>query len=226
MGDVICPICHDKSGQFDDYGKRKRVLCHHCHSLERTRAMADMWTRYIGGAFGLRGKKGLIVSPSSSERMFFRNQGLSDITTLDIRAEVEPDIQGDLCEADFLPDDTYHFIYASYVFPFLHDYQKALWHIRRVLKTDGIFVNFVPVHNRRPTIHHQVGAENSGWYGKENFEKYNIGEYTTFGDLGVIEDHARFFIVKTLYGRDIVSGKDFCFLCCYPKEAARMIRAD
>lgn len=49
MGDVICPICHDKSGQFDDYGKRKRVLCHHCHSLERTRAMADMWTRYIGG---------------------------------------------------------------------------------------------------------------------------------------------------------------------------------
>lgn len=137
-----------------------------------------------GGAFGLRGKKGLIVSPSSSERMFFRNQGLSDITTLDIRAEVEPDIQGDLCEADFLPDDTYHFIYASYVFPFLHDYQKALWHIRRVLKTDGIFVNFVPVHNRRPTIHHQVGAENSGWYGKENFEKYNIGEYTTFGDLG------------------------------------------
>lgn len=58
MGDVICPICHDKSGQFDDYGKRKRVLCHHCHSLERTRAMADMWTRYIGGGVWIKREEG------------------------------------------------------------------------------------------------------------------------------------------------------------------------
>ena len=199
-------------------------LCHHCHSLERTRAMADMWMRHMKREFDLSGKKGLLISPASPERMFFKGMGLTDITSLDIREEVKPDIRGDLCEADFIPDNAYDFVYASFVFPFLHDYHAALGHLQRILKPSGVFVNYVPVKEKRPTIHHDVGDGSSGWYGKENFEKYKIAEYHSFGNLGIIEDHARFFIVKTYYGRDIATGSQFMFLCYWPKEAARLIR--
>ena len=176
-----CNICGSPVTEFKQHLGKPRS-CPKCNSSERVRTFA---AAYSSGALGvdLQNKNVLLVSPSGSELRFLRAIDGIQLTTLDIRPDVKPDIVADLCSMPGVPDCQFDYVYASCVLNCVYDLHAALSEIHRVLKVGGCFLNVEMLSANRETIERKDSTTITAYYGKEEFEKYRVGGYRSFGDL-------------------------------------------
>lgn len=169
-----CSICG--GNEFETFNSDKPRRCSNCGSVERTRTLPKVIEENLKIDFS--NLKVLHVSPSKAERMYLKKLGIN-VTTLDIRPECKVDIVDDLCNMTQVQNESFDAVLANCVLNHVYDDKKALGEIKRILKKEGIALLWVLDSGSYTTVAHE---DPTGWYGKENYEKYRIGTYRHYGE--------------------------------------------
>lgn len=180
-----CPICG--GNVFETYNSDKARRCSGCGSLERTRTIPKLLNENVSIDFSTA--KILHVSPSNTERMFFKNVG-ANVTTIDIRPECRVDIVADICNMPEVESESFDVVFANCVLHYVYDDEKALDEFSRVLRPGGMALLYVPDSGTAKTVVHE---DPIGWYGKENYEKYKIGTFRHYGEVNFTKQLRRHF---------------------------------
>lgn len=180
-----CPICG--GNVFETYNSCNPRRCSGCGSVERTRTMPKLLDENIAADFSEI--KVLHVSPTKPERLFFHNIG-ADATTIDIRPECRTDIVADICNMPEVTSDSFDMVLANCVLNHVYDDEKALSEIKRVLRPGGIALLWVLDSGTLKTV---ADEDPTGWYGKENYDKYKIGTFRHYGEVDFTEQLCRYF---------------------------------
>lgn len=186
-----CIICGNN--EFETFNSEKPRRCTNCGSVERTRTLSKLIKDNLNIDFS--NLKMLHVSPSKAERMYLKKLGCST-TTLDIRSECKVDIVADLCNMKEVHSESFDMILANCVLNHVYDDKQALKEIRRVLKVNGIALIWVLDSGNYRTIVHE---DPTGWYGKENYEKYKIGTYRHYGENDIMDLLSQYFTKVNCY---------------------------
>jgi SAM-dependent methyltransferase len=219
-----CPICLSPKSRFSNRNGRELARCGGCGSLERQRSLVQIWNLHLRNEINVNNGHALLISPARSERMIFSKLGFSSVLTLDIRPEAGCDITADICSMAHVSDLSFDFIFASHVLPHIHDVSSALKEIARILTVDGVFLSYTPVQAGQPTRTFTDRQSIAGWYGEELLQKHNVGTFRTFGDLSLLRDLQRHFVIKTFIANDPISGQAFSWVCAWKLEAAEHVR--
>lgn len=179
-----CSICG--SHVFETYNSEKARLCSDCGSVERTRTIPKLFSENVPVDFSKI--KILHISPIRPERMFFKSAG-ADVTTIDIRPERKVDIVADICNMPEVAAESFDMVFANCVLNHVYDDEKALSEIKRILRPNGVALIWVLDSGTLKTV---VLEDPTGWYGKENYEKYKIGTFKYYGETdftGQLRNH-------------------------------------
>ena len=202
-----CPICGENI--FETYNSQAPRRCSCCGSLERTRTLSSLLSENIQIDFSK--SKVLHISPTNPERMFFRNIG-ADTVTVDIRPECRVDIVTDICNMPNIETESFDVVFANCVLNHVYDDEKALKEISRVLRFGGIALLFVMESGTLKTVAHK---DPTGWYGKENFEKYKIGWFRNYGETDFTGQLCRYFSDVRCYEKyDKITDSSCKWYCC------------
>lgn len=186
-----CDVCGAAVEAFKDFNGPKRK-CGVCGSLERQRTFASLMKR-DKSLLDIKNSKVLLISPSVSEkRLFSALEGL-ELTTLDVRAEIKPDVVADVCDMSKLADGSFNIVFACHVLSHVHDLKTALSEISRVLWDGGVFINHEPSSQGALTRELTDIKEISAHYGLEAYEKYKVGRFRNFGELDIESRFMPFF---------------------------------
>jgi len=197
----VCSICATPIDKFIDYNGPKRQ-CPECGSTERQRVFAEVYGLFIKPELDLVGKDVLVAAAGSSEKRFFKAEGIS-WRSVDIRPEVKPDIVADLCHLSGVESESFDAIIASFVLTCVYDLGACLSELKRVLRPGGRLLTCDPIRFGSPTVEYSDLERITSWYGKEAYEKYRVGSFRTFGDLDLVRTlQGHGFVVKTIYGFD------------------------
>lgn len=175
MVEYKCPICGGNA--FETYNSDRPRRCSSCGSLERTRTVSKLLNENMPA--GISKMKILHVSPTRSERLLFKNMN-ADTITVDIRPECKTDIIADICCMPDIAPESFDMAFASCVLNHVYDDNKALSEIKRVLGPGGIALIWVLESGTLKTLAHK---DPTGWYGKDNYEKYRIGTFRHYGEV-------------------------------------------
>jgi SAM-dependent methyltransferase len=186
-----CNLCGTPVSEFRHHLDKPRS-CPKCGSSERVRTFV---AAYDAGALGvdLRGRRMLLVSPSSSELRYLRAVEGLELVTLDIRPVVKPDIVADLCRMPEIPSADFDFVYASCVLNCVYDLDAALAEIHRVVKPGGSLLNVEMLNSGARTVERTDESLITQHYGREDFERYRVGGHRSFGELDYPEILGRHF---------------------------------
>lgn len=158
--------------------------------------------------------KVLHISPIKSEYIFFGNKG-ADTVTLEIRPERRTDILADICNMPEVASDSFDMVLANCVLNHVYDDEKALSEIKRVLHPGGIALLWVLDSGTFKTV---VDEDPTGWYGKENYDKYKIGTFRHYGEVDFTEHLRRYFPeVRCFEKYDAVTDSSCKWYCCLKK---------
>ena len=157
-------------------------------------------------------KKILHVSPSRPEKLFFKQAGAKNITTLDIRPQVKPDIVADLCDMPQVESDSFEIVVANCVLNHVYDDHAALSEVRRILKDEGLFVVWVMGSGGMSTV---IDKEPAAWYGQETMDTYRVGTYRHYGEKDFYHLLLRYFTeVRAFEKYDAPSEMSCCWYVC------------
>lgn len=222
---AVCPVCGAPEATFTAFNGRDLARCAKCGALERQRSLVQAWNSVLKFEVSTDKRDALLVSPARSERMLFAKLGFASIKTLDIRPDAGCDLEADLCAMPDVADASFDLVFASHVLPHVKDAEAAYREIARILRADGVFIAHTPARLGQPTVVHTQDEASSGWYGREMFDRYGIGNFRQFGDLGLLRDLQRHFIVKTVWGNDPITKRRLMWTCAWKPAAADMMRS-
>lgn len=180
-----CSICG--GNVFETYNSSMPRRCSCCGSVERTRTIPKLLKENVKIDFSEINI--LHVSPTKSERIFFKNIG-ANTTTIDIRPECKVDIVADICNMPEVAAESFDMVFANCVLNHVYDDEKALEEICRILRPNGIALLWVLDSGTLKTVVHE---DPTGWYGKENYEKYKIGTFRHYGETDFTKQLRRHF---------------------------------
>ncbi|QII86721.1 methyltransferase domain-containing protein [Bordetella hinzii] len=204
-GDALqCDVCGAGEDRIQDFNGPKRK-CGVCGSLERQRAFASL-VNSKEWPLDWRNTRVLLISPSVSERKLFGSREGVQLSTLDVRAEVRPDIVADLCNMENVASGSFDVIYACHVLSHVHDLPAALSEIARVLSQDGVFISFEPSSSNSATREIKNVEEIWAYYGRETYEKYKVGRFRSFGEVDIDAIFSPHFIREKHEARDRITG--------------------
>ncbi len=183
--DMSCSICGRNI--FETYNSNELRRCSECASIERTRTAAKLINENVNLDF--TNSRLLHVSPGKAEREIFRKLGAKS-DTLDIRPECNTDIVADICNMPEISSETYDVVFANCVLNHVYDDEKALSEINRVLRNGGTALLYVMGSG---TLKTTIPEDPTGWYGKENFEKYKVGTFRRYGEVDFTIQLNRYF---------------------------------
>ena len=153
----------------------------------------------------------LHISPTRPERLFFKNMGAHTVS-VDIRPECKTDIVADICNMPDIESASFDMVFANCVLNHVYDDEKALAEISRVLRSGGMALLFVLDSGTLKTI---ASKDPTGWYGKENYEKYKIGTFRHYGETDFIKQLGRHFSDVRCYEKyDIITDSSCKWYCC------------
>lgn len=202
-----CPICG--GNVFETYNSSIPRRCSSCGSVERSRTIPDLLSENIQTDFSKT--KILHISPTRPERMFFKNMGANTVS-VDIRPECKTDIIADICNMPNIESESFDMVFANCVLNHVYDDEKALAEISRVLCPGGMAILFVL---DSETLKNSVSKDPTGWYGKENYEKYKIGTFRHYGETDFTKQLGRHFSdVKCYEKYDIITDSSCKWYCC------------
>ncbi len=195
-GDVLsassCDVCGAGNEEFQDYNGPRRK-CGACGSVERQRTFATLLKSELN-PLKLNNKKILLISPSDSEKKIFSQFPNVQLTTLELRKELKPEIVADICNMPQVASRSFDVVFACHVLVHVHDLKAALGELSRILVDDGVFISY------EPSIVDELSIEITdidkvvAHYGRELYEKYRIGRFRTFGELDLDEKFQPLFI--------------------------------
>jgi SAM-dependent methyltransferase len=135
-----CTIC-GYTGRFYSYGYplTADVVCPHCLSLERHRALAISASQEPL----FEGKDILHFAPEPSLSAFLRSKNPRSYKTADL-FKPDVDLRLDLCNIN-LPDESVDVVLCLHVLEHVPDDRKAMSEIRRILRPNGLAVLMVPM---------------------------------------------------------------------------------
>lgn len=221
MSNKNCPICGCDFKLFKDVNGRKKIKCGICGSLERQRSLYRVWMNHFND-YNCATKDILLIGPANCERKFFKDLNFNSIVTTDVRPESKCDIIADICKPDNTAYGKYDIVFASHVFVHLYDLDVCLANIRNMLSDDGLLLSHTPTHANVPTVVNDDEALISRNYGVENLKKYGIGNFKRYGELDLLRVLQKYFINRTFFAADNVSGAKFMWVCSHPPQAADM----
>lgn len=202
-----CPICG--GNEFETYNSAIPRRCSCCGSVERTRTMPKLFLENVPVDFS--NTKILHISPTKPERIFFKNIH-ADTLTVDIRPECKVDKVADICNMPEIASESFDMVFANCVLNHVYDDEKALEEISRVLRPDGIALLWVLDSGSFKTVLHD---DPTGWYGKENYEKYKIGTFRHYGETDFTKQLGRHFPNVQCYEKyDEVTDSSCKWYCC------------
>lgn len=202
-----CPICG--GNEFETYNSAIPRRCSCCGSVERTRTMPKLFLENVPVDFS--NTKILHISPTKPERIFFKNINANTLT-VDIRPECKVDKVADICNMPEIASESFDMVFANCVLNHVYDDEKALEEISRVLRPDGIALLWVLDSGNFKTVLHD---DPTGWYGKENYEKYKIGTFRHYGETDFTEQLGRHFPNVQCYEKyDEVTDSSCKWYCC------------
>lgn len=223
-GPPACPICGTPVSDFEDFnGPRRR--CKGCGAVERQRAFAELYRGELGRRHPLRGKKVLLIAPSSSEKRFLKELG-AQVVTADIRPEVKPDILTDVCDMANVAAESFDVVIASYVLTCVHSLELALSELKRVLRPGGLLLTSDPITRGRATREHTDEKTITDWYGKEAYEKYRVGSFRSFGDEDALALVGRFLRCESQATTDVANGSEVIWLVSHKEPASPSLPAN
>lgn len=204
---VVCPICG--GNLFDTYHSAFPRRCSNCGSVERTRTIPKLFRENIRISFDET--KILHISPTKPERLFFKNIG-ADTVTVDIRPECRTDLVADICHMPEISAKSFDMVFADCVLNHVYDDEKALSEIRRVLRYGGMALLWVLDSGMTKTVTHE---DPTGWYGRENYEKYKIGTFRHYGETDFTKQLQKYFSDVRCYEKyDEVTDSSCKWYCC------------
>lgn len=202
-----CTICG--GNVFETYDSSIPRKCSSCNAVERSRTMPDLLNEDIQIDFSKT--KILHISPTRPERLFFKNMGAHTVS-VDIRPECKTDIVADICNMPEIESASFDMVFANCVLNHVYDDEKALAEISRVLRSGGMALLFVLDSGTLKTI---TSKDPTGWYGKENYEKYKIGTFRHYGETDFIKQLGRHFSDVRCYEKyDIITDSSCKWYCC------------
>lgn len=202
-----CTICG--GNVFETYDSSIPRKCSSCNAVERSRTMPDLLNEDIQIDFSKT--KILHISPTRPERLFFKNMGAHTVS-VDIRPECKTDIVADICNMPDIESASFDMVFANCVLNHVYDDEKALAEISRVLRSGGMALLFVLDSGTLKTI---ASKDPTGWYGKENYEKYKIGTFRHYGETDFIKQLGRHFSDVRCYEKyDIITDSSCKWYCC------------
>lgn len=209
-----CSICGGEA--FEIYNSQRPRRCENCGSVERNRTIPLLFSENLGTE--LLSKKILHVSPSRPERIFFKKTGANNITTLDVRPQVKPDIVADLCDMPQVESESFEIVFANCVFNHVYDDNAALAEVCRVLKGNGLFIVWVMGSGGMCTT---IDQEPAAWYGQETMDTYRVGTYRHYGEKDFYHLLMRYFAeVHAFEKYDAPSETSCCWYVCKKKNGA------
>lgn len=198
-----CPVCD--CAELEDYNGIEKRRCPECGAVERQRAFSIFLEKT---GLNLSDKKILMLSNGSAERRILQRFPNAEIITLDIRPDQRPDIVGDICNLNMIANQTFDAIIGCQVLSHVYDLPNALSELARTLKEDGVFLQNDDSIGDAETREVVNEAEITGYYGKENFEKYRIGRFRIFGELNLDSLFHPFFERDYYEIEDPATGKN------------------
>lgn len=139
-----CNLC--LGSEFGDMGERQAVRCLECGSLERTRLMGF----YLDRLALQPNSRVLHIAPVQGiYRYLAKSVSAECYDTVDLHPEGFPQIPNmkrmDLCDLDGYPSQHYDLIIHSHVLEHtLCSLAYTLWHLHRMLKSDGTHLCVIP----------------------------------------------------------------------------------
>lgn len=209
-----CSICGGK--KFVPFNSKRPRYCENCGSVERSRTIPLLFSENLGMA--LLSKRILHVSPSRPEKLFFKKAGAKNVTSLDVRPQVKPDIVADLCNMPQVESDSFEIVFANCVLNHVYDDKAALSEIRRVLKDNGLFIVWVMGNGGMRTT---FDKEPAAWYGQETMDTYRVGTYRHYGEKDFYHLLTRYFTeVHAFEKYDAPSEKSCRWYVCKKRDGA------
>lgn len=203
-----CPICG--GNEFETYNSDVYRRCSNCGSVERTRTMAKLLNEDVLQDFSK--VKILHVSPMKSECIFFKDKR-ADTVTIDIRPECRTDIVADICNMPEVISESFDLIVANCVLNHVYDDERALQELHRVLRPGGVVLLWVLDSGTFGTVEHE---DPTGWYGKENYDKYKIGTFRHYGEVDFIRQLGKYFSEARCFEKyDAVTDSSCKWYCCW-----------
>lgn len=204
----VCSICGGDT--FALYNSERPRCCENCGSVERNRTIPALFTENLRIDFA--SKKILHISPIILEKKLFKQAGAENITTLDVRPQVKPDIVADLCNMPEIKSNSFDIIFANCVLNHVYDDEAALSEVHRVLRGGGLFITWVTGSGGMKTV---LAANPTGWYGKEVMETYRVGTYRYYGEADFTMQLQQHFSSVSSYEKyDAPSGLSCCWYVC------------
>jgi SAM-dependent methyltransferase len=198
-----CPICDAPKSRFTAMNGR---LCPDCTSLERQRILSLVFRGRAAGYIASGTGRTLLVSPYAAEKRIFRGVKHDKLVSVDVRPRARTDLVVDICNMPQVASHSFDCVFASYVMPCVHDLERALAEIKRVLKPGGVFVSAEVVRYGASTVEHSETSVIQGWYGQKNFEAYKVGSFRTLGRDDYEALLSRYFSVESAEATDPVTG--------------------
>lgn len=209
-----CSICG--GNKFVPFNSKRPRYCEGCGSVERNRTIPLLFSENLGTE--LLSKRILHVSPSRPERIFFEKTGAKNITTLDVRPQVKPDIVADLCDMPQVESESFEIVFANCVLNHVYDDNAALAEVCRVLKGNGLFIVWVMGSGGMCTT---IDQEPAAWYGQETMDTYRVGTYRHYGERDFYHLLMRYFAeVHAFEKYDAPSEMSCCWYVCKKKNGA------
>lgn len=203
-----CPICG--GADYTAYNSGRPRRCVKCGSVERHRTMQKVFAEHVS-LEQISGKI-LHISPGAPERRFFKQAGVTNIVTLDVRPQVKADITADICHMPQVASDSFAMVFASCVLNHVYDDEAALSEICRVLRKDGVFVVWVMGSGGMKTTDDK---DPTAWYGGETMQAYRVGTYRHYGETDFTAQLKRHFArVKSYDKYDAVTETSCCWYVC------------
>lgn len=204
----VCSICGGDT--FVLYSSERPRRCENCGSVERNRTIPALFKDNLKVNFTT--EKILHISPIRSEKIFFKQAGANNITSLDVRPQVKPDVVADLCNMPEVETESFDIVFANCVLNHVYDDEAALSEIYRVLRNGGSFITWV---TGSGTMKTRIADNPTGWYGKEAMETYRVGTYRYYGETDFTAQLQKHFAKVHCYEKyDAPSGLPCCWYVC------------
>jgi len=167
----------------------------------------DMYKQGLFGQRRLEKKRGLHISPDpdSAEKYIFDSIPGVTTVTIDVRPAMNTDIVANISAMPEVPTGAFDFIFACGVFIYVERMYEAVAELFRVLKPGGALLTISPVVANRKTI--LVSEPSAYLYSQEDYDKYRVGFFRSFGELDYVEHFNPYFDGKVYFGQDASSNK-------------------
>lgn len=210
-GESGCIVCDTPASQFEEMNGVARRRCPKCGSVERTRGVLN-WIRSNEGISEL---EIFVVAPASATSRFISELCPKKFDRCDIRPINNFEITADITNMPEVESSTYDLAMAIKVLEHCHDDLAAISELHRILRPGGRLIVNGDISDGRNT---REIDDPTSYYGKDEFEEYNIGTFRRYGLKDIEAVLSRLFEIKTYVVKDPPTNYEGFIIECTKQE--------